>query len=62
MANAKTSPNGTVATLSEGVEGASPEELQLALTVFQQATFQEWQIKLLAGNFQRRLDSSLKAR
>ncbi len=44
----------------DGIAGASQEELQLALATFQQTAFQEWHTKILAGQFQRRLDFSIK--
>lgn len=45
---------------SQGVDGASTAELELALQTFQQTAFAQWHAKILAGQFQRRLDHSIK--
>ncbi len=45
----------------ESIAGASKEELELALLVFQQANFEAWEMKLLAAGIQKRLDVTLKA-
>lgn len=46
----------------QGVESASDEELELALGVFQNTAFSTWSEKLVAGQFQRRIDFTLKTR
>ncbi len=43
-----------------GLGGANARELELMLQLLQQASFASWEDKILAGNFQRRLDVTLK--